>query len=459
MRDKTLWTTYTDEQKQELFRFNEEYRQFLSRCKTERECVTAMVEIAEAAGYRDLNDVIAAGGKLKAGDKVYGNNRGKMLVLLNVGRKPIEQGMNILGAHIDSPRLDLKINPLYEDSGFAMFKTHYYGGIKKYQWVARPMAIHGVVAKKDGSVVNITVGEDPSDPVIGISDLLIHLAKDQMQKTAAEVITGEGLNLAIGSIPADGEEKEPVKKQILNLLAEKYGITEDDFQSAELEIVPAGEARDYGLDRSMLIGYGHDDRVCAYPSMAAQLAVADPETTSVTVVTDKEEIGSVGATGMHSQYFNNFIADVMNLTGGYCELKLRHALAASRMLSSDVSVGFDPNYPEVTEKNNTPFFGYGPVLNKYTGSRGKSGSNDATAEYIASLRRLFEEEKIAFQMGELGRVDHGGGGTIAYILANYSMDVIDVGVPVHSMHAPFEVVSKADVYETYRAYCAFLKRF
>ncbi|MBR6325214.1 MAG: aminopeptidase, partial [Lachnospiraceae bacterium] len=421
-------------------------------------CVTEMIEMAKAHGYRDLGEIMARGERLQPGDKVYANNRGKMLALAQIGTRPFSHGLNILGAHIDSPRLDLKPNPLYEDSGLALLKTHYYGGIKKYQWVTLPLALHGVVAKKDGTVQKVVLGEDPSDPVVGISDILPHLGKDQATKPLGEAIPAESLNVYIGSIPLADEKEEPIKKNVLRLLEEKYGMTEDDFHSAEIEVVPAGPARHYGLDSSMLLGYGHDDRICAYTSLKAQLDCPDAETTAITLVVDKEEIGSVGATGMHSHYFENFVADILDAMGQYSDLTLRRTLAASRMLSSDVSVAFDPNFPEVCERMNSQFFAHGPVLHKYTGSRGKSGSNDATAEYIASLRHIFDEDDVKYQMGELGKVDQGGGGTIAYILAAYAMDVIDVGIPLHSMHAPYEVASKPDIYETYRAYKVFLQK-
>lgn len=456
MNKKTLWESYSPERKTALTSFCEDYRKHLSRCKTERECVVDMVERAKRYGYKDLEELLKSGTKLKSGDKVYASNRGKMLVLVQVGAKPMTEGMNILGAHIDSPRLDLKPNPLYEDSGLALFKTHYYGGIKKFQWVTLPLALHGVIAKKDGSVQQIVLGEDPEDPVLGISDILPHLGKDQAEKKIGEAFTGEDLNVCVGSIPEAETEKDAVKKNILKLLKEKYQMEEDDFLSSELEIVPAGPARDYGLDRSMILGYGHDDRVCGYTSFMAMMDTPEATRTLVTVLTDKEEIGSVGATGMYSRFFENVIAEVMELCGDYSELKLRRAMAASKMLSSDVSAAFDPNFPSVSEKNNTPFFGYGPAFFKYTGSKGKGGSNDATAEFIATLRELFDNEGIVFQMGELGKVDQGGGGTIAFIPAQMSMDVIDMGIPLHSMHAPFEVASKADIYEAYRAYKAFL---
>ncbi|MCF0136683.1 MAG: aminopeptidase [Lachnospiraceae bacterium] len=460
MEKKSLWLTYSPERKAECFAFNEEYKAFMSAAKTERESVTEVIKMAKAKGYRDLYEVIAEGGRLVPGDKVYANNRGKAAMFVQIGSEDLEKGLKILGAHVDSPRLDFKQNPLYEDSEFAMVKTHYYGGIKKFQWVTLPLAIHGIICKKDGTSVNVNIGEDAGDPVFGISDILPHLGKDQNGKSIGEAFTGEDLNLNIGSIPAEGEEKNAVKKNILNILKDKYGMEEEDFLSAELEVVPAGPARDLGLDRSMVYAYGHDDRVCAYTSAAAQFALADtiPDRAYVTLLVDKEEIGSVGATGMHSRFFENCMAEIMNLTGGYSELKLRRCLSNSCMLSSDVSAGFDPNFPGVHEKMNAPFFGYGPVLSKFTGSRGKGGSNDAGPEFIASLRDIFEKDEVAFQMAELGKVDQGGGGTIAYILAQYSMDVIDVGVALHNMHAPWELASKADIFETYRAYISFLTK-
>lgn len=455
MKTENAWKKYAD--KKDVFAFCEDYKQFISACKTERECVTEMVQQAEKAGYRNIDEIMEQGTALKAGDKVYANNMGKGLALYLIGEEPIEKGMRILGAHIDSPRLDLKQNPLYEDQELALLDTHYYGGVKKYQWVTLPMALHGTVAKKDGEVVPVVIGEDPADPVLGISDLLIHLSQKQLQKTAAEVIEGENLNVLVGSIPLEGEEEEPVKAQILTILKEKYGMEEDDFLSAEFEVVPSGAARDFGLDRSMIMGYGQDDRVCSYPSFAAILEQKNVTYTSVCLLVDKEEIGSVGATGMQSRFFENTTAEVMNACGQYSELALRRALKNSMMLSSDVSAAFDPNFPEVMEKKNSAYLGHGLTFNKYTGSRGKSGSNDANAEYIARLRKVMDEGQVAFQTAELGKVDQGGGGTIAYILANYNMEVIDCGVAVLNMHAPWEITSKVDIYEAYRGYCAFLQ--
>lgn len=454
MNTENAWKKYSD--KTEVFDFCEKYKSFMSTCKTERECVTEMVQQAEAAGYRNLNEVIENGESLKPGDKVYANNMGKCLAMYIIGEEPMEKGMRILGAHIDSPRLDLKQNPLYEDQEQALLDTHYYGGVKKYQWVTLPMALHGAVAKKNGEVVNVVIGEDGDDPVVGISDLLIHLSAKQLQKTAAEVIEGENLNVLVGSMPLDGKEEEPVRAQILSILKEKYDMEEEDFLSAEFEVVPAGPARDYGLDRSMIMAYGHDDRVCSYPSFMATLAQDKVKYTSVCLLVDKEEIGSVGATGMQSRFFENTTAEVMHAAGQYSELLLRRALKNSMMLSSDVSAAFDPNYPEVMEKKNSAYLGHGITFNKYTGSRGKGGSNDANPEYIAKLRKIMDDNQVSFQTAELGKVDQGGGGTIAYILANYNMEVIDCGVAVLNMHAPWEIASKVDIYEAYRGYCAFL---
>ena len=412
-----------------------------------------------------MDELIASSATLKAGDKVIANNMGKGLAMFILGSKDMEQGMNILGAHIDSPRLDLKQVPLYEDTEMAMLDTHYYGGVKKYQWVTLPLALHGVICKKDGTTVKVNIGEKPTDPVFGISDLLIHLSADQMEKKAAKVIEGEALDLLIGSIPAEESEdeedkkktKDRVKANILDILSKEYGIDEEDFLSAEIEVVPAGAARDYGFDRSMIMGYGHDDRVCAYPSFEAMLRVENPEYTSVCLLVDKEEIGSVGASGMQSRFFENCVAEVMNLAGTYSELTVRRAMRNSKVLSSDVSAAFDPNYPSVMEKRNSAYFGKGLVFNKYTGARGKSGSNDANAEYVAKLRNIMDKNNVSFQTAELGKVDQGGGGTIAYILANYDMNVIDSGVAVLNMHAPWEIISKVDLYEALHGYVAFLK--
>lgn len=457
MERKNLWEVYSEAQLAELEEVNKKYCACLDAGKTERECVRTAVQMAEAEGYRNMSDLIREGAKLSAGDKVYMAYNEKALALFNIGTEPLENGMNILGAHIDSPRIDLKQNPLYETDGFAYFDTHYYGGIKKYQWVAIPLALHGVVVKKDGTRVNVAIGENENDPVLVITDLLIHLAGEQMEKNAAKVVEGEKLDLLIGNKPIAGEEKEAVKANVLALLKKTYEIEEEDFLSAELEIVPAGKARECGLDSSMIMAYGQDDRVCAFTSLFALLNVKDVKRTSCCLLVDKEEIGSTGASGMNSNLFENIVAELVALTSDYSELKVRRALANSKMLSSDVSAAFDPMFPEVFEKRNTAFFSKGIVFNKYTGSRGKNGSNDANPEYIAELRKVMDDNNVSFQTAELGRVDAGGGGTIAYLMAMYGMDVIDSGVPVLSMHAPWEVTSKADVYETVRGYEAFLK--
>ncbi len=472
MESQNTWLQYDEKQLKEVQKFSAEYMDFLNNGKTERECIDRIIEEAEAAGYVELADVMEGKKKLKAGDKVYCVHMNKSIALFQIGKKPLEEGMNILGAHIDSPRLDVKQNPLYEDGGFAYLDTHYYGGVKKYQWVTLPLAIHGVVVKKDGTTVELSVGEDEDDPVFFISDLLIHLAQEQMEKKAAKVIEGEALDIIVGNRPIviseeesetkeddDGKKaaKDAVKKGILAVLKEQYDMEEEDFISAELEVVPAGKARDAGFDRSMILSYGHDDRVCAYPSMKAMFEVKKPAKTSCCILVDKEEIGSVGATGMQSHFFENAVAEIMNLTGEYSELALRRCLSNSCMLSSDVSSAFDPTYAASFDKKNVAYLGGGMVFNKFTGSRGKSGSNDANAEYMAYLRKIMEEAKVNIQTAELGKVDLGGGGTIAYILALYGMNVIDSGVPVLNMHAPWEAVSKADLYEVKRGYVAFLK--
>lgn len=452
------WDKYSKKDLKEVFSLSDRYVEFMSKCKTERECITEFIEKAEKAGFVDLKEIIEKNLTLKAGDKVYANNMGKTLALFVIGTESMEKGMSILGAHVDSPRLDLKQNPLYEDTDLALMKTHYYGGVKKYQWVTIPLALHGVVFMKDGKEVIVNIGEDMKDPVIGISDLLIHLSGDQMDKKASKVIEGEDLNILVGSMPVeDKEEKSRVKLNILRLLNKKYGITEEDFVSAEIEVVPAGPARHYGLDSSMVMAYGHDDRICAYTSFEAIAEVKDTKKTCVALLVDKEEVGSIGATGMHSKFFENIVAEVMNCIGDYSELKLRRALTNSNMLSSDVSAAFDPNYPGVMEKMNSAYFGKGIVFNKYTGARGKGGCNDANPEYIAKIRAIMDNNSVSWQTSELGKVDQGGGGTIAYILAEYDMNVIDCGVALQNMHAPYEVASKADIYETKRGYFAFLK--
>ena len=458
MERENAWKSCNKQTVKEIFGFCEGYKKFISECKTERECTRRSIQMAEEHGYRNLKEIIAAKETIKSGDKVYADNMGKAIVLFNIGKKPIEDGLKILGAHIDSPRLDIKQNPLYEDSDLVLMDTHYYGGIKKYQWTTIPLALHGVVALTDGSVIDVEIGEKEKDPVVCVSDLLIHLAAEQMEKNGAKVVEGEALDLVVGNMPFNPkkDEKNPAKAYILDILKKKYRIAEEDFMSAELEAVPAGKARDLGLDASMVLGYRQDDRVCAYTSLMAMLEVEEPEYTSVCLLVDKEEIGSVGATGMQSLFFENMVAEILDRMGCYSELILRRTLANSEMLSSDVNAGFDPNYAYAFEKKNASYLGRGVVFSKFTGSRGKSGSNDANAEYIARVRKALERENVAYQMAELGKVDIGGGGTIAYILAKYGMDVIDCGVAVLSMHAPYEATSKIDIYEAKRGYVAFL---
>lgn len=458
MERRNAWLDYTKKEVRELEKLNKEYRAFLDAGKTERECVIQAVKMAEKAGYRDLEDVLQAGDGLQAGDKVYSVNMKKSIALFQIGREPLEKGMAILGAHIDSPRLDIKQNPLYEDTELAYLDTHYYGGIKKYQWVTLPLAIHGVIVKKDGSIVDVCIGESDKDPVFCVTDLLIHLAGERMERKANKVIEGEALDILVGSHPLKGEEKDAVSKNVLSILKEKYDMEEEDFLSAELEIVPAGAARESGLDASMIMAYGQDDRVCAFTSLAAMLEVQDTEYTTCCLLVDKEEIGSVGATGMRSQVFENTVAEVLACAGQYTDLALRRCLANSKMLSSDVSAAFDPTYASAYEKKNAAYFGRGMVFNKFTGSRGKSGSNDANAEFMAQIRGILKDAKVAYQTAELGKVDIGGGGTIAYIMALYGMDVIDCGVAVLNMHAPWEITSKADIYEAKKGYVEFLKK-
>ena len=490
MEREVAWKKYTAADNDALEALAADYIDFISANKTERECAAAAIAAAEDAGYDSLADCIAAGTPVGPGSKLWACAQGKAVVLVHVGAAPLSEGLNILGAHIDSPRLDIKQNPLYEANDFALLDTHYYGGIKNYQWTALPLALHGVVATTGGEVVEVNIGEDPADPVFCVTDLLPHLGAQQMDKKGSKVVEGEDLDVLVGNrplaaegadadadtaeaektaevaaaadtanAPADKAAKDPVKAMVLSLLADKYGITEEDFLSAELEVVPAGRARDLGFDRSMVIGYGQDDRVCAYTSLAAQLALGDdvPARTAVCVLVDKEEIGSVGASGMASMFFENTIAEIMALAGEDSPLALRRALTRSRMLSSDVSAGFDPAYASVFEAKNSAYLGRGLVFNKYTGARGKSGSNDASAEYVALVRRIMDDAGVSFQTAELGKVDVGGGGTIAYIPAKYGMDVIDSGVPVLSMHSPWEVTSKADIYEARRGYEAFLR--
>ena len=469
MEREVAWKKYSEQDAQELEGLAAKYIEFISQNKTERECATAAIAAAQCAGYISLEQAIRDGRALKPGDKVWAHTHGKALMLVQLGTKPLTEGLNILGAHIDSPRLDLKQNPLYESDGFTLLDTHYYGGIKNYQWVTLPLALHGVVAKKDGSVVTIALGEDPNDPVFCVTDLLPHLGAAQMDKKGNKFVEGESLDILVGNRPfvaAEGDadagedaapssEKDAVKAWTLKLLQEKYGIEEEDFLSAELEVVPAGAARDLGFDRSMVLGYGQDDRVCAYTSLLAQLELDAVERTAVCILVDKEEIGSVGATGMASSFFENTMAEILCLAGEDSPLALRRCLAASRMLSSDVSAGYDPSYAEVFDKKNVAYLGRGLVFNKYTGARGKSGSNDCSAEYVALVRRIMDDANVSFQTAELGKVDAGGGGTIAYIPAKYGMDVIDSGVAVLSMHAPWEATSKADIYEAYKGYKAF----
>lgn len=457
MERKTAWNEYKKKDMKKLEKLNAGYRAFLDNGKTERECVKESVRQAEEAGYVNLDTYVKENRALKPGDKVYAVCMKKAIALFQIGTRPLTEGMNILGAHIDSPRLDVKQNPLYEDNGFTYLDTHYYGGIKKWQWVTLPLAIHGVVAKKNGEVVDVVIGEDDNDPVFCVTDLLIHLSREQQTKPANTVVEGENLDLLIGSQPLEETEKEAVKAMTLKLLNDKYGIEEEDFLSAELEIVPAGKARELGMDASMILAYGQDDRVCAYTSLVAMLEVEAPEKTSCCLLVDKEEIGSVGATGMQSHFFENTMAELLALAGEGSELALRRCLASSRMLSSDVSAAFDPLYAAAFEKKNAAFFGKGIVINKFTGSGGKGGSNDANAEYVGTLRAIFDDAKVNWQTAELGKVDVGGGGTIAYIMSLYGMEVIDSGVPVLSMHAPWEVTSKADIYEAKKAYVAFLK--
>lgn len=453
----SIWNQYSDAEKQELEELNKGYLKFLSTCKTERESVAETVRQAEAAGYRDLTEIIENGEKLSVGDKVYAVNMKKAVVLFHIGEEPLENGMNILGAHIDTCRLDVKQNPLYEDGGLAYLDTHYYGGIKKYQWVTLPLALHGTVVKKDGRVIDVCIGEEESDPVFCVTDLLIHLSQEQMKKEGAKVVEGENLDILVGNYPLKKEDKESVKDGVLKLLKDKYDMDEEDFQSAELALVPAGKARELGLDRSMILAYGQDDRVCAYTSLAAMLAAGSLKRTACCLLVDKEEIGSVGATGMQSHFFENIVAELLNACGDYSDLRLRRTLANCKMLSSDVSSAYDALYASAYDKKNVSYLGRGMVFNKFTGARGKSGSNDANAEYLAELRRIMDENHVHYQMAELGKVDLGGGGTIAYIMSLYGMQVIDSGVGVMSMHAPWEAVSKIDVYEAKKGYAAFLK--
>lgn len=454
MYGKNAWEKYDDEALKQLMEFNEEYKDFISKGKTERLCVKEALELAKKKGFKDLNEFES----LKPGDKVFATNKGKNIACFVIGNHPVQYGLRVLGAHIDSPRLDVKQNPLYEKNNFALLDTHYYGGVKKYQWVTIPLALHGVVCKKDGTTIDVAIGEDIDDPIVGIGDLLIHLSADQLQKSGSKVIEGEDLDVTLGSMPLKGEEKDSVKKNILKLLKDKYDFEEEDFLSAEIEVVPAGPARDYGLDLSMVAGYGHDDRVCAYTSLRAVLDTPTADFTTCAILVDKEEIGSVGATGAQSKFFENVIAEMIAKQGEYNDLLLRRAMEGTKMLSSDVSAGFDPLYAYVNDPKNSAYLGNGIVFNKYTGRGGKGGANDAMPEFIAEVRKALDDEEINFQTAEIGKVDQGGGGTIAYILGNYNMYVLDAGIPVLNMHAPMEIVSKADVYEAYKAYCAFISK-
>ncbi len=454
MYRKNAWKDYSASEEKEVYKFAEGYKKFISTAKTERLAVKEVIKTLESKGFKKAEEVSSA----KVGDRLYFVNRGKSVVAFIVGSRPVKEGLRVLGAHLDSPRMDLKEHPIYEKNGFAMGDTHYYGGIKKYQWVTVPLALHGVVCKKDGSTVEVNIGEDPKDPVVGISDLLIHLSADQLTKPASKVIEGEALDLTLGSKPLEGEEKEAVKKNVLKILKDKYDFEEEDLVSAEIEVVPAGPARDYGLDQSMIAGYGHDDRSCAYTSLMAFVEAENVSKTAVCYLVDKEEIGSVGATGAHSKFFENAVAKLAELVGEKDPLwAARVSIENSDVLSSDVSAAFDPLFPSVADANNTCYFGQGLVFNKYTGSRGKSGCNDSSAEFYAWIRKVMDEASVHWQNAELGKVDQGGGGTIAYIMANNNMNVIDAGIPVLNMHAPMEIVSKADVYEAYKGYIAFLK--
>ena len=456
---KSAWNKYGKNDLIELEDLCTSYKKFLSDCKTERECVAYFIDVANKNNFKDLKQIIKNGEKIKKGDKVYYSKMDKTLILAIIGEEDLEKGFNIIGSHVDAPRVDLKQTPVYESDGLCFFDTHYYGGIKKYHWVARPMCLKGVVIKKDGEKINVNLGDNENDPYVGFSDLLPHLWKDQAVKKAMDVIEGEQLNLLVGNKPSEKDSKNKVKQNIINILEEKYGICEDDLISAELQVVPAGPAKDYGLDRSMIIGYGQDDRVCAFTSFMAMLNLKKvPKRTCVCILADKEEIGSVGATGMESRLFENFSAELINSCRDYSDLILKRALQNSYMLSADVTCAYDPNFPSETPKQSTAFFSNGVAISKYTGSRGKSGCNDANPEFLAKLRNIFDEDNVSYQLGELGKVDQGGGGTIAYFLAKYGMEVVDIGVPLQNMHAPFEVASKADIFEAYKSYCTFYKK-
>lgn len=448
------WQGADAEMKKEIMEFAEGYMEFLDAAKTEREAVKTIVKMADAQGFKNINDAA----DLKPGDRVYGINKNKSIYLAVIGKLPLTDGFNAVGAHIDAPRLDLKQNPLYEDSGIALLKTHYYGGIKKYQWTTVPLALHGVVALTDGTVVDVNIGEDENDPVFLVTDLLPHLAAKQNAKKLAEGVPAENLNIVIGSMPGEDPENDSVKSAILSILKEKYGMEEEDFRSAEIEAVPAAKARSLGLDRSMVAAYGQDDRVCAYPSLMALMEMETPERTAVCILSDKEEIGSVGNTGMESHNFELFIMDILEKTGIVNPYALQRTFSASKALSADVTAAFDPTYPEVMEKHNAAFMGKGISIKKYTGARGKSGASDANAEFVGYVRGIFKEAGVTYQSSEMGKVDEGGGGTIAYILANRGMDVLDCGVPIHSMHSPYESASKYDIYMAYKGYKAFLMK-
>lgn len=456
---KNAWEIFNENEVKEVFETSEGYKQFLDKCKTERESADEIIRNARERGYISITELVENKNSILPGMKIYANNKNKAVALFVIGKEKLERGMNIVGSHIDAPRIDLKQFPLYEDSELALLKTHYYGGIKKYQWVALPLALHGIVIKTNGEKVNVIIGEDENDPVFFITDLLPHLAKDQMSKKMDEGITGEGLNILFGSIPYKEKDlNDKVKLNVLKILNEKYGMIEEDFTSAEFEIVPAGKAKDVGIDRSMVGGYGQDDRACAFTALKAILEVENPKRTAVALFVDKEEIGSVGNTGMESMFFENIVSELIALSeSNYNELIVKRALANSKVLSADTLAGFDPNYPEVLDKRNSPFIGKGITLVKYTGVRGKGGSNDANSEYLGEIRRLFNDNNIIWQMGELGKVDQGGGGTIAYILARYGMEVVDCGIPLLSVHAPYEISSKADIYMTYKGYKVFFE--
>lgn len=448
--ETNLWEKYNQSEKEEINSFCNRYKDFLSQCKTERECIKYAIAEAEKNGFKSLKDLIENGEKLKSGDKVYSVNMDKSLILFVVGKKPIEQGINIIGSHVDSPRLDLKAKPLYESNGFCMIDTHYYGGIKKYQWTCLPLAIHGVIFRKDGSKIDIVIGEN-DDTSFAISDLLPHLDKDK-----AKEIKGEDLNLIAGNTADINAKDNKFKNFILNILKDK-NIAEEDFFSAELEVVPAGKAKDCGIDRSMMLGYGHDDRSCAFASLEAIFTQKDFDYSAMVLLVDKEEIGSLGATGMSSKAFENSLAEIMNLCSQYDELALRRALNKSNCLSADVTAAVDPNYPAPFNTATDAHFAKGISFNKFTGARGKSGANDANPEFISKIRNILDVENVTYQASEMGKVDEGGGGTIAYIMAKYGMNVIDAGVPVLNMHAPWEIISKADIWESYKCYKAFFK--